>query len=303
MLIEAEHLTKQFGDFTAVDNLSLQMAEGEIIALLGPNGAGKTTTVRMLASILRPTSGSARVCGYDVVRDARQVRHAVGLLTEVPGLYQRMNAIEYLAFFGDLQRMDRVLCRRRSQELLERFGIAEASRRRLGTYSKGMKQKAAIARAMLHDPAILFLDEPTSAMDPQSARQVRDAIGDLRSRGRTILLCTHNLAEAEHLADRIAIIRRGAIIAQGTAEELKRALLGQPIMEVRLVGSLDGLLERLGALDFAGTGVDWFRYRTAHPEIDNPVLLARLSALGRQVITLSPVERSLEDVYLRIVEQ
>ena len=209
MLIEAHNLTKKFGDFTAVKSVNLSLAKGEILALLGPNGAGKTTTVRMLSSILKPTEGWARVCGFDVVAQAREVRHAVGLLTEVPGLYTRMKTVEYLNFFGELQHMEPSLCRRRSEELLTRFGLWEARNRKLGTYSKGMKQKAAIVRAMLHDPRMLFLDEPTSAMDPHSAKQVRDAIISLRAQGRTILLCTHNLPEAEMLADRIAIVRRG----------------------------------------------------------------------------------------------
>jgi ABC-2 type transport system ATP-binding protein len=304
MLIETENLVKQFGDFTAVNGLSLTLAEGEILALLGPNGAGKTTTVRMLSSILRPTSGTARVAGYDVVRDAQQVRHAVGLLTEFPGLYLRMNAVEYLDFFGELQHMDKAVCRKRADELLQRFGLWEARERRMGGYSKGMRQKAAIARAMLHDPRILFLDEPTSAMDPFSAKQVRDTVLDLRAQGRTLLLCTHNLPEAEQLADHIAIIRRGQIIAHGTAKELKRQLLGEPLMEVRLIGGLDGLLPRLGnELEIVERGADWFRYRTAQPEATNPALLKRLAELAQPVFTLSEVERSLEDVYLKIVQQ
>jgi ABC-2 type transport system ATP-binding protein len=140
-------------------------------------------------------------------------------------------------------------------------------------------------------------------MDPHSARQVRNAISDLRSQGRTILLCTHNLNEAEQLADRIAIIRRGSIVAHGTAAALKRELLGEPTMEVRMVDELDGLLERLGtAFDIAASGANWFRYRSTQPEVDNPAVLSRLSELGRRVVTLSQVERSLEDVYLKIVE-
>lgn len=303
MLIEADNLTKRFGDFVAVSELNLTLAKGEILALLGPNGAGKTTTVRMLASILRPTGGSARVCGFDVVAQARHVRHAVGLLTEVPGLYARMNAVEYLDFFGELQQMSRADCRRRSDELLARFGLWDARLRRLGTYSKGMKQKAAIARAMLHDPQMLFLDEPTSAMDPFSAKQVRDAIMDVRGQGRTVLLCTHNLPEAEQLADRIAIVHRGRIIASGSAAQLKRDLLGEPLMEVRLAAPLDGLLGRLSGLEIAAHGPDWFRYRTTNPQADNPALLKQLEALGAPVVTLSEVERRLEDVYLKIVEQ
>ena len=304
MLIEAHNLSKVFGDFTAVKELSISLAEGEILALLGPNGAGKTTTVRMLSSILRPTSGWARVAGFDVITQAREVRHAVGLLTEVPGLYARMSATEYLDFFGELQHMPHDACRRQAETLLTRFGLWEARDRKVGTYSKGMKQKVAIVRAMLHEPHILFLDEPTSAMDPHSAKQVRDAIADLRAQGRTILLCTHNLPEAEMLADRIAIVRRGQVVATGTSAELKRSLLGDPIMEVRLVAELDGLLGRLGSdLAVTESGSHWFRYRTQYPAITNPDVLKRLAALDQQVVTLSEVERSLEDVYLKIVEQ
>jgi ABC-2 type transport system ATP-binding protein len=304
MLIEAHELTKHFGAFTAVDGLSLNLAEGEILALLGPNGAGKTTTVRMLASILRPTSGWARVAGFDVVSEARSVRHAIGLLTESPGLYMRMNALEYLDFFGELQHMERRECRRRAEILLNRFGLGDAVRRRLGTYSKGMKQKVAIVRAMLHDPQMLFLDEPTSAMDPHSAKQVRDAIAALRTLGRTVLICTHNLPEAEMLADRIAIVRRGRIVAGGTAAELKKELLGDPLMEVRLAGPMNGLGSRLdGGLKIIDCGSNWFRYRTACPETENPALLKRLVELDQQVVTLSEVERSLEDVYMKIIEQ
>jgi ABC-2 type transport system ATP-binding protein len=302
MLIEAHHLAKQFGSFTAVDDISLEVAEGEILALLGPNGAGKTTTVRMLASILRPTSGWARVAGFDVATQAQSVRHAIGLLTESPGLYMRMNALEYLEFFGALQHMDKRECRRRAEELLNLFGLGDAIGRRLGTYSKGMKQKVAIVRAMLHDPQMLFLDEPTSAMDPYSAKQVRDAIADLRKLGRTVLLCTHNLTEAEMLADRIAIVRRGRIVAGGTAAQLKQELLGDPVMEVRLAAPMNGLISKLdGGPNIMERGPNWFRYRTACPETENPALLKRLAELDQPVVTLSEVERSLEDVYLKII--
>ena len=326
-MIETENLTKRFpcstagkgkgcrplegaapGDealtwFTAVDGVSLRVQPGEILALLGPNGAGKTTTVRMLASILKPSEGWARVAGFDTVRQARQVRHAVGLLTEFPGLYLRMRGDEYLAFFGRLQGLSEAQIRRRTDELLARFGLAEAARQRLAEYSKGMRQKLALIRAMLHNPALLLLDEPTSAMDPQSAKQVRDAILDVRRDRRTILLCTHNLTEAEMLADRIAIIRRGRIVALDETAALKARLLGPPLLEVRLAHPLDGLLSQLGALvQVEEAGETWFRYRTTTPEETNPALLARLGALGARVLTLSEVPHSLEEVYLRIVE-
>jgi ABC-type multidrug transport system ATPase subunit len=174
--IYAEDLTKHFDDFVAVDGVSFQVAAGEVLVLLGPNGAGKTTTVRMLTSILTPTRGRARVAGYDVVAQADQVRASVGVLTEQHGLYNRMNAREYLRFFGQLYNLRPQNCQERIDLLLEKFGLSFAGKKRLGEYSKGMRQKLALVRAMLHDPPVLLLDEPTSAMDPESARMVRDAI-------------------------------------------------------------------------------------------------------------------------------
>ncbi len=288
---------------TAVDHVRLEVPAGEILALLGPNGAGKTTTIRMLASILQPSEGWARVAGFDTVQNARQVRHAVGLLTELPGLYLRMRADEYLAFFGQLQGLSGEQITRRTETLMERFGLAEARRQRIAEFSKGMRQKLALIRAMIHDPALLLLDEPTSAMDPQSAKLVRDAILDLRRDQRTILVCTHNLAEAELLADRIAIIRLGEIVALDTPGRLKAQLLGPPLLEVRFAHSMDGTLPDLADLvQVESRGDDWFRYRTPSPETTNPALLSRLAALEAKVLTLSEVPRSLEDVYLRIVE-
>jgi len=301
-MIETEGLTKHFGTFVAVQDVTICVRPGEVLALLGPNGAGKTTTVRMLTAILRPTAGTARVAGFDVLTQAEQVRACVGVLTEHHGLYTRMSGSEYLDFFGRLYGLDEVLRRRRALALTARFGLADALERRLGEYSKGMRQKLALVRAMLHDPPVLLLDEPTSAMDPQSARQVRDAIRDLRGDGRTIVLCTHNLPEAEELADRIAIIRRGKIIAEGTPLELKARLLGPPLLELRLASGLDGVVERLADLvTIEAYGHNWVRYRTADPAAINPQVVQRLTASGAAVVTLSEVPQSLEEVYLRVV--
>jgi ABC-2 type transport system ATP-binding protein len=225
-MIFVEDLTKQFDDFVAVRDVNLNVAAGQVLALLGPNGAGKTTTVRMLTSILRPTHGRATVAGYDVVTQAKQVRASVGVLTEHHGLYGRMNAVEYLEFYRQLYGVERNEANRRIDELMNRFGLDSARKKRLGEYSKGMRQKLALVRALLHNPPVLLLDEPTSAMDPESARVVRDAILGLRSQEVTIILCTHNLAEAEELADKVAIIRRGRIIYDGVIDGLKRTLLG-----------------------------------------------------------------------------
>ena len=303
-MIEAHQLSKQFGSFQAVRGLDLTIRPGELIALLGPNGAGKTTTVRMLGAILRPSGGSARICGHDVVSEARTVRAKVGLLTEYPGLYGRMPATAYLDFFGALLGIAPQVRQARAERLLKQFGLWEARERKLDGYSKGMKQKIALVRALIHDPPVLFLDEPTTAMDPQSARTVRDAIGELRNADRSILLTTHNLTEAEVLADRIAIIRGGRIIAQGSFAELTRQLLGDPLFELQLapdahatvVPALIADLARVEELTPAG-----LRFRTAEPQHVNPQILARLAARGIGVVALAEVQRRLEDVYLRIV--
>jgi ABC-2 type transport system ATP-binding protein len=301
-MIEAHQLHKSFGAFQAVREISLTIQPGEVLALLGPNGAGKTTTVRMLGAILKPTSGWARVGGHDVVREARTVRGKVGLLTEYPGLYSRMRAEEYLHFFGALLGLDARTSAARAALLLKQFGLWEAREKRLDGYSKGMKQKIALVRALIHDPPILFLDEPTTAMDPQSARTVRDAIGELRNADRTILLTTHNLTEAEVLADRIAIVRGGRIVAEGNIAQLSRQLMGDPLWELRLgrpEPHLRVLLEDLAPIE--EIGADYALYRCPEPQHVNPQLIARLAGRGLPVVAISEVQRSLEDVYLSIV--
>lgn len=301
-MIQTEGLTKRFGEITAVDGLSLQVAEGEIVALLGPNGAGKTTTVRLLSSILGPDAGRAKVAGYDIVAQAQMVRRQVGLLTEFPGLYLRMPAVDYLSFFGQVYGFSRDQAKGRAQRLLERFGMEEVGKKALSTFSKGMRQKVALLRALIHDPPILFLDEPTSAMDPHSAKMVRDTIRELRSDQRTILLCTHNLAEAESLADRMAIINRGRLIALGSIGQLKNQLLGPPLLELRLASPLDGLISVVRELvEIEAGDTTWLRYRVADPQATNPILLKRLAEQGAEVVTLSEVPQSLEEVYLRII--
>ncbi len=303
-MIETHELTKDFDSFRAVDSVTLTVEAGTVLALLGPNGAGKTTSVRMMTSILAPTSGWARVAGYNVVTQAEQVRAHVGVLTEQHGLYERMKALEYLDFFGQVYGLPPAARRRRARELMARFGLADALDKRLGEYSKGMKQKLALVRAMLHDPPVLLLDEPTSAMDPQSAKQVRDAIIELQRDERTFLITTHNLTEAQALADRIAIIRRGRIIANGTLDDLARRFVGDPLMELRVRGQLNGLARDLADLVQVETSADdWLRYRAPQPETANPAVLRRALNLGVDVVTLAPVSQTLEDIYLQVVQE
>lgn len=302
-MIEATSLSKIFDDFVAVKDVSLQVKQGELLALLGPNGAGKTTTVRMLGAILRPTTGRARVNGYDVAAEPDRVRRSIGILTEQPGLYLRMTGLEYLTFFGRLYGLSDEESERRTLHLYEQFAMAGMARQRLGTYSKGMRQKVGLIRAMMHEPAVLLLDEPTSAMDPHSAKLVRDAINQLRQLRHSVILCTHNLAEAELLADRIAIINHGQIIAAGTSESLKRQFLGAPLLELRLDHELDGAASELEELvEIEAVSGHVIRYRTADPVAVNPRLVRRLTGLGFGVVSLQPVAQSLEEVYLRALQ-
>jgi ABC-2 type transport system ATP-binding protein len=303
-MIETENLSKQFDDFDAVTNVNLHVEPGTVLALLGPNGAGKTTTVRMMTSILAPSSGTARIAGYDVITQPEQVRAHVGVLTEQHGLYERMRGLEYLDFFGRVYHLPAADRKQRALDLMERFGLGTALSKRLGEYSKGMKQKLALVRAMLHNPPVLLLDEPTSAMDPQSAKQVRDAILELRQGNRTFMITTHNLPEAQLLADRIAIIRNGRIIADGSFADLSRMFVGTPLMELRVNGQLNGLAGDLeGMVTVENNGLNWIRYRVPDPSTTNPQVINKVLGLGLEVVTLAPVSQSLEDVYLKAVEE
>jgi ABC-2 type transport system ATP-binding protein len=301
-MIVTQDLAKQFDEFWAVDGIDLHVAAGQVLALLGPNGAGKTTTVRMLTSVLRPTRGQARIAGYDVLQEPEKVRAAVGVLTEQHGLYGRMPAGEYLNFFGQIYGMDAKTRRIRTQKLLDDFGLNDYTARRISEFSKGMRQKLALARALIHNPPVLLLDEPTSAMDPESAHLVRNAIRELRSASRAIIICTHNLAEAEELADQIAIIRRGRIIASGSPTELKMSYLGPAVFEVRLGSALDGTeLSLPPGVDVCERGADWLRYKTACPLEANPAVLNSLLSRGLPVVGLFEIPRSLEQVYMNAI--
>jgi ABC-2 type transport system ATP-binding protein len=303
-MIITQDLSKSFNDFLAVDGVNLEVGAGEVLALLGPNGAGKTTTVRLLTSILKPSKGRAQVAGFDVATQPDQVRSSVGVLTENHGLYNRMPAFEYLDFFGQIYGMGVKERHDRICKLLQDFNLLEDSMRRIGEFSKGMRQKLALARALLHNPPVLLLDEPTSAMDPESAHLVRDSIKELRSADRAVMICTHNLAEAEELADRIAIIRRGKIIARGSPSFLKDELLGFPVYEINLAESLNEHLPELPEeVEMVEVGSDWLRYRSSDPQVMNPVVLKRMIEQEYKVVGLFEVPRSLEQVYLQAVSE
>ena len=301
-MIRTQNLSKRFDNFLAVDDVSVTVEVGEVLALLGPNGAGKTTTVRMLTSVLRPSSGWAQVAGYDVVQQPQKVRASVGVLTENHGLYNRMPARDYLDFFGQIYGINPDMRQKRILELLSHFGLQAYARKSIGEFSKGMRQKLALARALLHNPPVLLLDEPTSAMDPESARLVQDAIRNLRSEDRTIVICTHNLAEAEELSDKIVIIRRGRIITQGPPNTLKTRLLGPAEYELRLAVQLNGYRPTLpaGAV-MSAIGENWIRYQVEDAARVNPLILHDFLEHGLPVISLQEVPRSLEQVYLQAI--
>ena len=301
-MIETHDLSKQFHDFLAVDGVDLNVQAGQILALLGQNGAGKTTTVRMLTALLQPSRGWARVAGYDVVKNGHDVRASVGVLTEQHGLYMRMTAVEYLDFFGQVYSLSSESRKSRSDHLLQYFGLTEASRRRIGEYSKGMRQKLALARAMMHDPGVLLLDEPTSAMDPESARLVRDEIARLKSSKRTIVICSHNLTEVEILADQIAIIYRGRILLQGTLEDLKRNVLGAPEYEIKFSDAWDSSrLELPKDVDLLSRTATSLKVRVMRPQESNPQILRSLSAMSASVMAIQEEPRTLEQVYLKVM--
>jgi ABC-2 type transport system ATP-binding protein len=303
-MIETYQLSKYYDDFRAVDNVTLKVASGEVLAMLGPNGAGKTTTVRMMMGILQPSSGWAKIDNLDVSQAAEVVRAKVGVLTEQHGLYERMKGLDYLDFFGEIYHIPKDIRRKRAYDLMERFGLEDALDKRLGEYSKGMKQKLALVRAMLHNPPVLLLDEPTSAMDPQSSKQVRDAILEMQRDERTFLITTHNLTEAQILANQIAIIRHGRIIAKGTIDQLAQQFVGQPTMELRVNGEINGLQKDLAEMvTIDNYGLNWLHYRTADPYTSNPRVLAKCHELGVSIVTLSQLTKTLEDIYLQVVTE
>jgi len=298
-MIHATRLTKRFGNHLAVADLDLDVAKGEVFGLLGPNGAGKTTTVRMLTALIAPTSGTATLAGHALATAAPAIRANVGVLTETPGLYDRLTAAENLRFFGRLHAVPDL--ERRLRQYLDLLGLAERQHDLVGGFSKGMRQKLAIARALLHEPPVLFLDEPTSGLDPTAAKVVRDFIASLRADGRTIVLCTHNLDEAERLCDRIAIMRC-SILQIGAPAEL-RAAHATPRLVLRtgllLPEQVTALRERLGAAQ-VDLGLRGLTLSTTTPDTDAPALVRLAVSLDIDVLGLDLQRASLEEVYFAL---
>jgi ABC-2 type transport system ATP-binding protein len=300
-MIVIENLSKKFGENLVVEGLSLEVQEGEVFGFLGPNGAGKTTTVRMLTSLIRPTSGKAIVNNFIVGQQDTQIRRTVGLLTETPGLYDNLSAEYNLRIFANLYEVKDVSGQ--VEKYLRLLGLWERRFESVATLSKGMKQKLAIARAMLHEPRILFLDEPTSALDPESARLVRDFIAELGKEGRTIFLCTHNLDEADRVCDRIAVFKTRLVVVD-TPARLRMQLFGRKVVfHLRSVD--DALLEQVRALPYIQDArvMDGRLVVTLdNPETRNPEIVRLLVGAGAEVQFVGELRHSLEEVYLQLVK-
>ncbi len=299
-MIEAHGLTKKFGEITAVADLSLEVAEGEVLAFLGPNGAGKTTTIRMLSGIISPTSGYAIVAGQRTGDNVEQLHESIGLLTESPGFYQHLSARRNLEFFGGFY--NNLNINHQVEKYLKAMGLWERKEGKVGTFSKGMKQRLALARALLHEPKVLFLDEPTAGLDPEAAHEVRDLVKRLSLEGRTIFLSTHNLTEAELLCRRIAIIRT-QLLALDTAENLRQRLFRRQVI-IQLESLPGSLVELVGKLPFVQqvkSEENRLLVELKDPESSRPELVKRIVEAGGKIMAVSEEQHSLEEVYLSLV--
>jgi len=291
----------------ALRGIDLAIEEGELFGLLGPNGAGKTTTIKILTTLLLPTSGSASVLGFDVAKRPQEVRRRIGyVFGGERGLYDRLSALDNLRYFADIYRVPPRAQKARIQELLEMVGLAGRERERVETYSRGMRQRLHIARGLIHDPPVLFLDEPTIGLDPVGARELRAMIAALRSEGKTILLTTHYMFEADELCDRIAVIAGGEIVATGTPATLKSGVADRYVVEVELFGAEPAVIERIRALP----GVT----SVAEEDREQAQLLIVQSARGAEIVDsllraldgtrvgrVVSREPTLEDAYVELV--
>ncbi len=301
-MIRSEGLTKRFDGNLAVEGLTLHVRRGEVFAFLGPNGAGKTTTVRMLAALIAPTAGRAWVNGYEIGQDNMNVRRSVGILTEAPGLYERLNAVQNLTLYAKLYEVDDV--GGQVEKYLRLLGLWERRDEPVGGFSKGMKQKLAVARALLHEPPLLFLDEPTAALDPEAARMVRDFISDVKEAGRTIFLCTHNLDEADRLADQVGVIKQRLIQVDSPAN-LRRALYGRRVV-IHLVSVSEPVHAAVSDLPFVKEmqQVDnQLVISLDNPEEQNPILVERIVAAGGEIQFVNELRQSLEEIYFTLIEE
>jgi len=305
--IQASGLQKTFASTTAVDGLSFEVEEGEVFGLLGTNGAGKTTTIRILACLLSPTGGSARVCGFAVDEEPAKVRERVGLLTENPCLYERLTAFENMAFFARAYGVSSQAERNyRINQVLDFFGLWDRRTDKVAYFSKGMKQKLAIARALVHNPPVLLLDEPTAGLDPKSAREVRDTIMRLsRNDGCAILLCTHRMEDAEKLCDDAVIVNKGRSIAYGSPDLLREKISVSPILEVKMKAADGRVVEAVRrSISPEAVKMDGLRLFVTADDVESmtPEIVRTIVRAGGLVLSVRVIKPSLEEIYLRLIE-
>jgi ABC-2 type transport system ATP-binding protein len=304
-MVDVTALTKRFGDTIAVDGLTFHVDRGEIFGLLGPNGAGKTTTIRMLCCLISRTSGEARIAGYSIGNkaDTLPIRKLIGLVPDNIGLYEDMSACENLDYYGKLYETPAPERKKKIDELLTLLDLREQRDRPVSGYSKGMKQKVAIARALVHDPELLFFDEPTANLDPESSSVVREFILRLKREGKTIFLNTHNLDEAQRVCDRIGILKT-RLLALSTPEELeKRAGNSRTVFEVEEVGAR--ILEAVKKLKPVDLGVEHNRLviTVADPQKEIPDYVREIVSAGGRIRSVTPLTPSLEETYLKVVRE
>ena len=306
-MIKTQGLTKKFNigkkpenELVAVNNLSLEVQHGEVFGFLGPNGAGKTTTVRMLTGLIRPTSGGAQVAGFEQGKNDTDIRRNVGILTESPGMYERLSAEKNLAIFANLYDVPDV--GKAVDKYLSMLGLWERRHDAVGSFSKGMRQKLAVARALLHEPQVLFFDEPTTGLDPEAALVVRDFILEFKKQGRTIFMTTHNLDEAEKLCDRVGIFKQ-SLLALDSPANLRQKLFGRKVV-FHLGGVNPQWLPLINAVDGVSS-VEQLENKLvvalASPEKTNPLITRLLVEQGADIQFIGEVRQSLEQVYLEML--
>jgi len=301
--IKAENLTKYYGNFLAVNNISFEVRQGEFFGLLGPNGAGKTTTIRMLTGLLKPTSGTAHVMGIDVVKNPVDVKAQIGVVSETANPYPEMTAWDNLMFAASLHDIQKKERKEQAENLLKLLGIYDRRNEKVENFSKGLRKRVAIAMALIHDPPLLFLDEPTAGLDVQSARMIREFLRRLNERGTTIFLTTHYIEEADMLCDRIAIIKNGKIIALDSPENLKSAKRREKVIEVsfnRYVADVEKSIAKLSAVSRVKKRGDKIRIYTSN----FPKTIQEISKFAEEnnleIVSINTLTPTLEDVFVQL---
>jgi len=305
-IIETKNLTKKFGTLTAVNNINLQVKEGEIFGFLGPNGAGKTTTISMLTTLVKPTSGSALVAGYELIKDDSYVRSAIGVVPQSFSLFPELTAEENLEYIGKLYGMKGSVIKERTAYLLRTVSLYEHRNRISGTFSGGMKQRLSVAASIMSNPKVLFMDEPTTGLDPQSRIAIRELTRTLNKSGITIFYTTHDMEEAEKLCDRIAIMDKGSIIALGTSEEIKHTIRTDHLVEVELESPSKEIISELKKMPYVSSvhqtnGI--LNIKVSQKERIFFKLSDFFNKKKQKVLEIRIKEHSLEDVFIHLTKK